>query len=278
MNVREHVLAAGDLDQVVQESRSAGRVNGPECAPLLADHEQHARARPSRRARPDPLEPGLDLPGGLLGLRLDTKPLPEVSHHERDVLHAAVAERVRLDPGALQLALQLELGPIDDRQVRPEREDAFQVRVEQPADARDPVHFGWILVEAAHAHEPISGADGKEHLGDVGDEGDDPPWRGRGQRPEARGQRPGTRYEVRGTKCQQEHGKDEGAPGARSGRAARRRIHRFAINSHKKNGPPIRAVTTPTGSSIGARTVRASVSQSTRNAAPNSADAISTAR
>ena len=39
---------------------------------------------------------------------------------------------------------------------------------------------------------------------------------------------------------------------------------------HKKNGPPIMAVTMPTGSSMGAISVRAMRSQMTRNAAPKS--------
>ena len=40
-------------------------------------------------------------------------------------------------------------------------------------------------------------------------------------------------------------------------------------SSHRKNGPPIIAVTMPTGSSSGASTVRATRSHSMRNAAPN---------
>ena len=52
----------------------------------------------------------------------------------------------------------------------------------------------------------------------------------------------------------------------------------FLISSHRKNGPPMSAVMTPTGSSTGARIVRATTSQPTRNAAPKSADAGSTTR
>src|SRR5439155_18204597 len=44
-------------------------------------------------------------------------------------------------------------------------------------------------------------------------------------------------------------------------------------SSAKKNGPPMRPVTTPTGSSVGARAIRASRSAATRNAAPVSAAA-----
>ena len=59
-------------------------------------------------------------------------------------------------------------------------------------------------------------------------------------------------------------------------RAATR--HGLLTSSHRKNGPPISAVMTPTGSSTGAMTVRDSTSQPTRNAAPKSADAGSTRR
>ena len=41
------------------------------------------------------------------------------------------------------------------------------------------------------------------------------------------------------------------------------------LNSQKKNGPPMIAVTTPTGISVGAITVRATVSQITRKLPPN---------
>ena len=47
------------------------------------------------------------------------------------------------------------------------------------------------------------------------------------------------------------------------------------MRSQRKNGPPIIAVRMPTGSTIGAISVRAATSHMTRNAAPNSADAAS---
>src|SRR6185369_14332600 len=47
----------------------------------------------------------------------------------------------------------------------------------------------------------------------------------------------------------------------------------FRTSNHRKNGPPMSAVTMPTGSSPDDQMVRASASQAMRNAAPNSADA-----
>src|SRR5205085_11518855 len=48
---------------------------------------------------------------------------------------------------------------------------------------------------------------------------------------------------------------------------------RFRLNKMMKNGPPRRAVITPTGISVGAKSVRAAVSHNTRNAAPRKKDA-----
>src|SRR6266852_1091094 len=47
------------------------------------------------------------------------------------------------------------------------------------------------------------------------------------------------------------------------------KLRLFDRSSHIKNGPPHKAVITPTGISVGASTVRESVSHSARNAAPN---------
>jgi len=47
------------------------------------------------------------------------------------------------------------------------------------------------------------------------------------------------------------------------------RLLRFDRSSQMKNGPPANAVTTPTGISVGAMTVRDSVSHTAKNAAPS---------
>ena len=54
--------------------------------------------------------------------------------------------------------------------------------------------------------------------------------------------------------------------------------HLFLTNNHKKNGPPMSAVMTPTGNSMGAMTVRATTSHPIKKAAPNNAEAGSTRR
>ena len=54
--------------------------------------------------------------------------------------------------------------------------------------------------------------------------------------------------------------------------------HDLLTNNHRKNGPPMSAVTTPTGISSGDISVRAARSHNTRKAAPNRAEAGSTIR
>ena len=56
-------------------------------------------------------------------------------------------------------------------------------------------------------------------------------------------------------------------------RQQRENDYRFLMSSHRKNGPPMMAVTTPTGISSGASAVREIVSHATTNAAPPNADA-----
>mgnify|MGYP003694640869 CR=1 FL=1 len=52
--------------------------------------------------------------------------------------------------------------------------------------------------------------------------------------------------------------------------------HGWRMSSHRKNGPPMSAVTMPTGSSSGASAVRETRSHATRNAAPKPSDAGTT--
>ena len=51
LDVAEHVVAAGDLEHVVQEPVAAARVDVLQRARLAAEHEQRQRARPSGDAR-----------------------------------------------------------------------------------------------------------------------------------------------------------------------------------------------------------------------------------
>ena len=69
---------------------------------------------------------------------------------------------------------QLLLCAVDDDEIRLERENALDVRIEQRADSLPRRDLRRIPVEARHADDLIARADGEEHLGDGGDERDDP--------------------------------------------------------------------------------------------------------
>ena len=62
---------------------------------------------------------------------------------------------------------------IDDDEIRPQREDALDVRVEQRTDARDALDLRRKVVEVAHAGEPVADADREEHFRDRRDQRND---------------------------------------------------------------------------------------------------------
>ena len=92
----------------------------------------------------------------------------------------AVAIDERPDAGARELRLQVRLRAVDDDQVRPQRQDALGVGIEQRADARQLLHLRRELVEAADADHLRSGADREQHLGQRRHERHDAPRRLRG--------------------------------------------------------------------------------------------------
>ena len=62
--------------------------------------------------------------------------LAELSERRRDVCQSGVCVHERRDLRAAQLASDVGLAAIDDDQIRPQREDAFDIRIEQRADPR----------------------------------------------------------------------------------------------------------------------------------------------
>ena len=75
---------------------------------------------------------------------------------------------------ARQLRHQIGLTAVEQHEIRPERDDAFHIRIEQRADSRERLHLGRILVVAADRDDAIARADGEDHLGQRGHEADDP--------------------------------------------------------------------------------------------------------
>ena len=72
-----------------------------------------------------------------------------------------------------ELRQHIGLAAIDDDEIRPEREDALDVRVEQRAHPWQALDLRREMVEAADANDPRPGAEREQHLGDRGDQRDD---------------------------------------------------------------------------------------------------------
>ena len=63
---------------------------------------------------------------------------------------------------------EIVLAAIDDDEVRPQRQNALDVGVEQRADAGKRCDLGRLLVVAADGDDAWPGADGKQNLGRAG--------------------------------------------------------------------------------------------------------------
>ncbi len=170
-----------------------------------------------------------------------------------DVRQTGVLVQKHRNPGALELRAEIVLRSVHDHEVRFQRDDALDIGIDEAADLRPRQRFRRIAVEIADADHTRSCAHGKQHLGGGRDDRDDA-LRGR----------------LRDS--------DGPAKAGHHVQKQRENDYRFLMSSHRKNGPPMMAVTTPTGISSGASAVREIVSHATRNAAPPNADAGSTRR
>jgi len=240
--------AARRFEHVVQESIAAARVDPAQRSGLAAEHEKRSWPRLRRHACADGGELVLHPIGHAAGLCFEADARTQRPNRFRDVGQSAVDVRKHGDAGGFELALQVGLSRVHDNEVGLEREEPFDVRVEQRAETRQLFDLPRIPIVAADADDPVAGADRKQHLRCCRHE----------------------RYDAVGNRlARAEH--------RHTGEQRRQRYARLN-SSHKNTGPPMTAVTMPTGSSTGASTVRATRSQPMRNAAPNSADAGSTSR
>ncbi len=179
--------------------------------------------------------------------------------------------------GARELRHKILLRAIHEHEIRPQADDSLDVRIEQRTDARQIFHL-WRVVITAHGRQLRPCADGEEHVCERWHQGDYAlRWRLGGD--------DGCRCKNR---CQPEGVPKGDSPPIPCIKHRRSMLdsrlmrtvdgHAFLTSNHMKNGPPMTAVTTPTGSSIGAMIVRATRSHKTRNAAPNSEAAGKTMR
>jgi hypothetical protein len=89
----------------------------------------------------------------------------------------SVAERP--DAGTGELGLHAPLRPVGDHEIRAQRQDPFDIRIQQSSHARQRRHLWREIVEAAHRDDLGTRPDCEEHLGQGRDERDDPPCRRR---------------------------------------------------------------------------------------------------
>ena len=80
----------------------------------------------------------------------------------------------RRDTRALELLLEIRLAGVEDNEVRTQRENALQVRIEKRAYALQLLDLGRVAIEAAHCDDLRPRADGEKRLGNGGNERDDP--------------------------------------------------------------------------------------------------------
>ena len=121
----------------------------------------------------DRLDTPLDLRRQLFRLRTGPDSLAESPHRYRDVRQPGVRVHERGDSCPSQLRQDVGLAAVDDDQIRPEREDPFDVGIEQRPHSRQALDLRREMVEAADANDPRTRADGEQHLGDRGDQRDD---------------------------------------------------------------------------------------------------------
>ena len=237
-----------------------------------------ASSRPwlARRSAAKFGEPPLDARGQRIGGGLAAGPLAERANGRGHGAQVAVPVFVVANRRALQLRHQIGLTAVEQHEIRPERDDPFHIRIEERADSWKCLHFGRILVVAAHRNHAIARADGKDDLRQGGYKADD---RRGWLRLRVRKRREGGREGSEGAEGGNDD-VDDDQPNecSRALRPLRVLPHPFLTSNHRKNGPPIIAVTMPTGNSTGAMIVRAIRSQSTRNEAPKSVAAGSTIR
>ena len=131
-----------------------------------------------------------------------------------------------------ELADEIGLRLVHDDKVRLQREDPFDVGIEQAADSREAADLGRKPVEGPDADDPIAGAHVEEHLRGRRDERDDSAWAQRNlSGPEARSARHDADLKARTTYGHQAGLKARTTKDQESGDQAWRN------SSHRKNGP-----------------------------------------
>ena len=139
LDVGKHIRSTGSFEHVVQEADRAAGVNAPQCFGVAAEDKDRPRPWPPCDPLPhvgnvtprcDPRAPAPALP-------LPTR-VPSSRNGRGDVREAGMLIREHRDASALELRAQIGLSPVDHDQIRLQRDDALDVRIDEAAnlDAR----------------------------------------------------------------------------------------------------------------------------------------------
>ena len=177
----------------------------------------------------------------------------------RDVGEPRVLVVEHRNAGAVQPRDEVALRAVDDDEIRLEREDALEVRIDQRADARPASRPPAESGRSSTRRRPSSPAPIANSISVTAGTRE---MIRRGRR--SRRRRLWARLDARG--ASRLHVSPSASAPASPDRIHARRVIGVLKSNQRKNGPPMSAVMMPTGSSSGANTVRASASQATRNA------------
>src|SRR4030095_732039 len=173
LDIAKHIVAARDVEELVQKADAAADIHTTQRAGVAADDEHRSRAPLSEDAHADGVKLRSHLANDAIALSRMSSQTRKLANRLQDAVDATMAVRVDANAGARELPLKFALRSIDNDDIRTPRKNPLRVTIEQRPDARERFRFGREVVIAADADDLRSGADGKQHLGDVRDERDD---------------------------------------------------------------------------------------------------------
>src|SRR5207248_2458367 len=169
-DVADGIGAARRFEHVVQKSVAAAGVDAAQRSRFASKDEQRLRARAARDPGADRAELPLDAIGQLLRLRRESNLRAEGSNGLRDVAQPAVHIGEDRNAGGLELPFELRLRGVDDHEVRLQREQPLDVRIDQAAEARKMFDVGRKAIVTADAGQAVARPHGEEHLSRRGHE------------------------------------------------------------------------------------------------------------
>jgi hypothetical protein len=118
-DVAEDVLAAGDVEHVVQEADATAGVQVPQRARFVTKHQQRAGPRPARHLRADRVERCAERRHHTLRAVRVARRRAQRSQRLQDVGEPAVHVAEPRDAGTFELLREVALRAVDDDQFRP---------------------------------------------------------------------------------------------------------------------------------------------------------------